>query len=94
MPLEDILAGLAEIGGSRGSWRSRRAILDLVRGASAGGSLGYAGYGGPGILTGGALGGALGWFLFLVLSGVLLVAVLTLALLAVYGGWLWLAGGL
>lgn len=89
----DFLTGLAEIGSSGGRWKSFTAILFGVLGAGLGGYIGFHSIGVAGAAGGVFAGGLIGWFLAALLTGLLMIVVLTVVFGLLYGGWIWLTGG-
>ena len=89
----DFLTGLAEIGSSRGRWKSLPAVLFGVLGALLGGYLGFTSEGLTAGATGAFVGGVFGWFLVSILTGALLILALTLVFGLAVGAWIWLTGG-
>jgi hypothetical protein len=91
MPLEDFLGDMFSVGGEKGGWRGVWAIFGLVIGAAVGGYIGYQ----SGILQtlgSAALGAFFGWFIGVMFTGLLRIALIFIALSLVFVAYFWITG--
>ena len=93
MPIDDLISGLAQIGGEGKGWRSIPAILGAVLGVAIGSYLGWEMGEFMGALKGGAAGLLFGWLFGVVLRGLWFLLLIFIVVFGAYLAWEWLTGG-